>query len=367
MRYIMQFYNDPKKQWRVRPGHLLALALLSATVTHARLREIGKPLAIRPVTIRNIAYSADGCVFAVPNFVSAGSVALFQVTEQGMIARIPARLSEKNFVRSSGLFYLRKEQDTDPYMAFISLPELLSGYAVDFSDSGDQLAVAGGNAVAIHAGKGTWEKVKVLTVGTAVTRAVFSPDGTLLAVLSDGKLFLFSTTTYALIATAEPFGECRFIDAAFSNDNARCAVFEFRPAMLDLGARIRIFSCKDGSSDRDLPWLPTRPSSEPIHLPLVSWAPGDTMLAVSLPTAFTGKVYLIKSNDGTMLKNMKGFCHAFSPDGSLFAAQSTVFSTRDWSVLGSIPRSTVSCTFSPTERVIIMVTQDQIRRFRIEE
>jgi WD40 repeat protein len=343
-------------------------ALLLTTIVYGKTREIGKPLGIRPIMIRNIGYSPDGRLFAVPNFISAGSVALFQVTEQGTIARIPRRLSEKNFVHSSGLFYLRKEKDTDPWMAFISLPELLSGYTVDFSETGRLLAVAGGNAATVYDENNKWEKIKSLTIGSSVTRAMFSHDETILGVISDGKLFLFSTADYSHITTIEPINDNRFSDIAFSRDDLRIAVFEFRSTMLNYGARVRIYFCRDGSLDRDLPYFPVRPSSEPVgHLPLVSWAPGDTALAVSIPTSFSGKVYLIKSNDGTLIKEFKGFCHAYSPDGTLFAAQGRIYSTRDWSVLGTIPRSTVACAFSPTERVIVTITMENIRRFRIEE
>ena len=346
----------------------IAWILLLTAIVYGKTREIGKPLVIRPITIRNVAYGADGHIFAIPNFVSAGSVALFEVTDQGAIARIPARLSEKHFVRSSGLFYLRKERKDDPSMAFILLPELLSGYSVDFSGSGNTLVVAGGNAAMVFEGNDGWDKIKTLTVGASVTRAVFSRDGTLLAIISDGKLYLFLTADYTHITTIEPAGDCRFSDASFSNDNSRLAVFEFRSVMFDYGSRIRIYRSIDGMSERDLPYLPVRPSTEPgEHLPLVSWAPGDTALAVTIPTAFTGRVYLLKNNDGAIIKKFKGLCHAFSADGTMFAAHGTVFSTGDWSVLGKIPRSSVACAFSPTERVIIVVTRDRIRRYRIEE
>ena len=351
-----------------RRGQVTALALLIALSIYGKTREIGKSLPIRQITIRNIVYGADGRIFAVPNYVTAGSVALFWVTEQGDIAPVPQRLSVKNFVRSSGLFFLQKNHENEPPMAFISLPELLSGYAVDFSGSGRTLVVAGGNAVNVYDGNNKWEKIKSLTIGQSVTRAVLSRDGTLLAIISDGKLFLFSTPGYTHITTIEPAGNCRFSDAAFSNDNSRLAVFEYRSTMFDYGSRIRIYRSTDGMFDRNLPFFPTRPSSEPgEHLPLVSWAPGDTALAATIPTAFTGKVYLIKSNDGGTIKEFKGFCHAFSTDGTMFAAQGTVFSIIDWSVLGSIPRSAVTCTFSPTERAIIVVTRESIRRYRIEE
>ncbi|MBN1307372.1 MAG: hypothetical protein JXA18_05610 [Chitinispirillaceae bacterium] len=364
----MRFFTVLK---RVRERILfrrIAWTLVLTAMAYGKTREIGKPLAIRPVTIRNVAYAADGRMFAVPNFVSAGSVALFQVTDRGAIARIPARLSEKNFIRSSGLFYLRKERENDPSMAFISLPELLSGYSVDFSGSGNTLIVAGGNAAAVFEGEEEWDKIKTLAIGVSVTRAVFSRDGSACAIISDGRLYLFSTADYTHITTIEPAADCRFSDAAFSNDNSRLAAFEFRSVMLDYGSRIRIYRSSDGIAERDLPYLPARPSSEPgEHLPLVSWAPGDTACAVTVPTAFAGRVYLLKSNDGTVIKEFKGFCHAFSADGTMFAAHGAVFSTGDWSVLGNIPRSSVACAFSPTERVIIVVTRDRIRRFRIEE
>ncbi len=346
----------------------LLIALMQPVPIEGKIKETGKPLAIRQITIRNIAYSFDGRIFAVPNFVTAGSVAIFWVNEQGEIAPVPSRLSEKKFVRSSGLFYLQKAKETDPPMAFITLPELLSGYSVDFAGNGLTLAVAGGSTVNIYDGNNKWEKVKSLTIGQSVSRAVLSRDGAYAAAISDGKLFLFSAPDYKHIATIEPADDCRFGDAAFSNNGRFIAVFEYRFAMFDLRSRLRIYRSEDGGFERDLPYFPARPSSEPgIHLPLVSWAPDDTALAVTIHTSFTGKVYLIKSNDGTIIREFKGFCHCFSPDGTLFAAGGRVFSVRDWSVLGSVPHSTVACAFSPTERVIIVVTSDSIRRFRIEE
>ena len=343
-------------------------SLVLATMLYGKMRELDPKLAIRPVAIRNIAYGAGGTVFAVPNFVSAGSVALFQVTQQSTIATVPSRLSEKNFSRSSGLFYLRKKNENDPYMAFISLPELLSGYSADFSVSGNLLAIAGGSQVTIYDGTAKWEKTKTLTVGDAVSRAVFSPDAKHLGVIADGRLFMFTTDNYAVAYTVEPAAGCTFCDLTFSSDNSRVAVYEFRTVMLDSGARIRVFSSDNGTHDRDLPGFPTRPSAEPVlNLPLLSYSAGDSLIAATVPAAFSGKVYLVKSNDGTVFREYKGYCHAFSPDGTMFVAEGAVFSTRDWTVIGKIPRSTTCCVFSPTERVIVCATQDAIRRFRIEE
>ncbi|MBN1758005.1 MAG: WD40 repeat domain-containing protein [Chitinispirillaceae bacterium] len=354
--------------YRVLFSPVLMLSLF-AMPTKAKIREIGSKLSIRPVIIRNLAYRADGTLFAIPNFVSAGSVALFEVNQRGEITEVPSRLSEKDFVRSAGLFHLRKENVNDPYMAFIGLPENLSGYAVDFSDTGSMLVIAGGNQAVIYdGGAAQWDKARSLTVGASVTRAVFSPDGKRLAVIADGKLYLFSTETYAAVARIEPATDCKFCDVTFSRDNTRCAVYEFRTVMFDYGARVRIFSASNGTHDRDLPKLSVRPSVEPQeNFPLLSFAPGDSLLAVTIPTAFTGKVLLIESNDGDLYREYKGYCHSFSPDGTKFIAQGTVFSTADWSVLGKVPRATRTCVFSPTEPVVICITQDAVRRFRIEE
>ncbi len=347
---------------------LCSLLLAVSSVTNAKVREIRPRLTIRPVAVRNVSYRADGGVFAIPNFVSAGSVALFQVNEQSDIAAVPARLSEKDFMRSSGLFFLRKQSDHDPFMAFVPLAENLSGYAVDFSATGGLLAIAGGNQVLLYDSDAEWEIVKSLTIGQSVTRAVFSSDGKRLAILADGKLYLFSTETYAAVATIEPVPDCRFCDVTFSSDNSRCAVMEYRTVMFEGAARIRIFYARNGAHDRDLPPLPARLSSEPQqNLPLLSYAPGDTLLAVTVPAGFAGKVFLLKSNDGTVVNEFKGYCHAFSPDGTMFVADGKVLSIRDWSILGKLPRSTRTCAFSPTEPVIVCVTQESIRRFRIEE
>jgi WD40 repeat protein len=356
-------------RWSSIAGMFLCTLLAVVATPDGKTVEIRPKLSIRQVTIRNIAYKADGTVFAIPNFVSAGSVALFQVTPQSTIVDVPSRLSEKDFTRSAGLFYLRKKTENDPFMAFVSLPELLSGYSVDFSSGGNLLAIAGDSQVTIYDGAEQWEKIKTLTVGTAVSRAVFSPDGKRLAVIADGTVYLFSTDVYSLVSTIAPAADCKFCDVTFSSDNTRFAAYEFRTVMLDFGARVRVFSADNGNFDRNLPSLPARPSIEPRqNLPLLSYAPGDSLIAVTVPTPFTGKVYLIKSNDGTPVREFKGLCHAFSPDGTMFVAQGTVFSTRDWStILGKIPRSTVTCVFSPTERVVVCVTQDAVRRFRIEE
>ncbi len=352
---------------KLRTTSILAFALLFASVSKAKVRELDNRLSLRPVAVRNVEYGPDGSLFAIPNFVSAGSVALFWVNEQGGIAPVPARLSEKHFTRSSGLFYLRKKSDSDPQMAFIPLPELLSGYSVDFSEDGRFCAIAGGTNVVVLSPHDKWEKVKTLTIGSSVTRAVFSPDGTRMAVLSEGRLFLFSAERYDLLSTVEPADESRFSDITFSNDNSRCAVFENRSVAFDYSSRIRIYDAETGSPDRDLPYLPVRPSEEPgERFPLVSFGPGDTILAVTIPT-FAGRIYLIRSNDGTVLREFKGFCHAFSSDGSLFVARNSVISTKDWSILGKISQSTMACAFSPTERVLIAVTRDAVRRYRVEE
>lgn len=359
------------KQTTIIRNLLVLMAFFAAALMsppEAKVKKIGASLPIRPVAIRNVAYNHNGTIFAIPNFVSAGSVALFWVNEQGAIASVPSRLSEANFVRSKGLFFLRKKADADPSMAFVNLPELLSGYSVAFSENNGALAITGGDRVVVYSGDENWEIIKTLNIGTAATRSVFSPDGSKLVIISDGKAYLFETATYALAATIEPESSSKFLDAAFSHDSKKCALFESRGSLNDYTSRIRIFDLPLKVIERDLPWFMLHTASEPgKHLPLVSFGPADTLLAVTLPATFTGKVLLIKSNDGAIVKEMKGFAHAFSPDGTLFAGNNTIFKTATWSELGKIPQSTVACTFSPTERVIITVTQDAISRYRIED
>lgn len=344
------------------------IALTITAPVHGKVKEFGRKLTVRPVAIRNISYNHKGNLFAVPNFVSAGSVALFLVNEQGRIAPVPSRMSEKDFVRSAGLFHLKKKREDQPGMAFIALPELLSGYSVDFGRESNRLAVAGGKTVVIYEKKETWEPVKNLEVGSSVSRAVFSPDESRLAVLSEGKCFLFNTATYAVITIFEPKKESLYKDVTFSNDSRKCALLEFRSVMFDFGTRVRIFYSDRGGHDRDLPYFETRPSKEPgDNLPHLSYSPGDTAIAVSIPASLSGKTYYIKSNDGTVIREFKGPCHAFSVDGTLFAVHGTVYNVRNWKSIGRFSRSTRVCAFSPTERVLIAVTHDAIRRYRVEE
>jgi len=349
---------------------MAALAVIvSCTAVSAKVRTIGTPMSIRPLIIRNVAYNARGTVFSLPNNISAGSVSLFWVDEKGSIAPVPSRLSEKNFVHSAGLFFLRKKRADEPSMAFISLPELLTGYSVDFCAAEEKLAVAGAGRVYIYKGDGEkWGLEKEVVLASQATRAVFSNDGKRLAVITEGRLLLFSTADYRVEVTVEPLEGSRFCDVAFSHDNSRCALFEFRAVRMDFGARVRLFNCATLQPDRELPWFSQRPTSEPgVHFPLVSFGPADTTLAVTLPATIAGKVYLIKSNDGSIVREFKGYCHAFSPDQTLFAADNAIFSTRDWTKLGAISGSTITCAFSPTERVLVAVTNDAIKRYRVEE
>lgn len=334
----------------------------------AKVRQLKGLLPLRAITIRTVAYNATGTCFAVPNFVSVGSIALFMVSPTGMIASVPSRLNEKNFSRAGGAFLLNKKKLDEPDMAFIQLPELLSGYAVDFSPQGQELAVAGDDKVWVFDGNNAWEQVRSFSIGGMVSRACFSPDNKQLGILADGKCFLFSTEHYALQSTIEPAPGCRFSDIAFMSNSTKCALYEYRDASLDYGVRVRVFFTTDGSLDRDLPYFAVKPSSEPIkHAQLLSYSPGDSLLAVTIPNAFAGKVFLVKANDGTVRRVFKGYCHAFSPDGTLFAAEGKVFATATWNVLGKYTRSALVCTFSPTDRTLVVVTSDALRRYRVEE
>lgn len=359
-----------KKNFCTRFVFLVGSLLLtvSAGNTAAKVRELKRPFPLRAITIRNIAYNATGTCFAVPNFVSAGSIALFTVSSTGTIASVPSRLNEKNFSRAGGAFLLNKNRPEEPDMAFIQLPELLSGYAVDFSPQGQDLAVAGGDKVWVFDGKKEWEQVRSFSIGGMVSRACFSPDNKQLGILADGKCYLFSTERYTLQSTIEPAQGCRFADIVFTSNSTKCALYEYRDASLDYSVRIRVFFTADGSLDRDLPYFALKPSSAPVkHAQLLCYSPGDSLLAVTVPNAFAGKVFLVQANDGTVRREFRGYCHAFSPDGTLFAAEGKVFATATWNVLGTFTRSALVCTFSPTDRTLVVVTPDALRRYRVEE
>lgn len=346
---------------------LLSLVTFSSHDVFAKVKKFGPVLSLRPVAIKNIAYSTSGRYMAVPNFITAGSVGVFKISQNGNIVDVPARLSERNFYRAAGVFYF-STKDTSIDLIYILLPELLSGYSVSFSPIGDTLAIAGGDKVYIYSAGYRWKLEKTITLAPNTTRAVFSPDGSKLAVISQGKIYVLELKTGSTIYTIEPQGSNKFADLSFSNSGSFIAAYEYQDIVLDHTSRIRIFQSVNGDIDRDLPWFDEKPSTVPgEHLPLVSFAPGDTALAVTIEKGLSGRVFLIKENDGSMLREFKGFCHSFSPDGSLFMADGKVYSTKNWAEVGKLSSSTKTAAFSPTERVIVTTMPEEFVRYRIEE
>jgi hypothetical protein len=63
---------------------LILLASVGLSIPgYAKVKQVGKTIQLRPVNIKNVAYASNGKSFAIPNFVTAGSVAIFFVSEQG--------------------------------------------------------------------------------------------------------------------------------------------------------------------------------------------------------------------------------------------------------------------------------------------
>ncbi|NLL13867.1 MAG: hypothetical protein GX267_10720 [Fibrobacter sp.] len=344
---------------------LLACVGLSVT-SDAKIKQVGKTIQLRPVNIKNVAYASSGKSFAIPNFVTAGSVAIFFVSEQGMVGSVPSRFSLRDFVHTSGVFYYYPRKEQFPSMAFLPLQELLSGYSVSYSPSGDTLAVAGNDKILLF-DSNTWRQIKSITIGNNTTRAVFSPDGQLLGVIAGGKLFMMETRNYSLLYTISAEKDHQLADIAFSRSGEKFAVYEYQTVTLDHTSRISIYQSSTGNHDRNLPYFAEKISSTPgNHYPLLSYSPKDSAIAVTLEKPLGGKILLVKSNDGALIREFKGYCHAFSPDGSLFSAGGQVYLTSDWTILGKHSNSAVCVTFSPTERVLLVVTPESIKRYRVE-
>ncbi len=345
----------------------LVVLLFASFSGYSRVKQVGPVIQLRPVNIKNVAYSPTGKFFAVPNMITAGSVGVFSVNQTGQIAAVPSRFSERDFFRSSGVFYYQEKNDESRVMAFLPLPELLSGYSVSFLPGGDTLAIAGGDKVLIYE-SANWKQIRTVTVTQNTSRAVFSPDGSLMAAVADGRVYVLDAKTYSLIYSLDPAQGHLFADIAFSHSSSKLAVFEYRNLMMDYQSRVRIFDSRTGGHDRDLPYFSDKPGTAPgARLPLLSYSAQDSAIAVTIEKTIMSKVLLVKSNDGTLIRQFKGFCHAFSPDGSLFAAGGRVYSTRNWKELGKYGNSAVCATFSPTERVLVVVTPESLKRFKIEE
>ncbi|HEX3020431.1 MAG TPA: hypothetical protein VHP36_09015 [Chitinispirillaceae bacterium] len=334
--------------------------------TFAKVKSVGQSIQLRPVNIKNVAYANNGKSFAIPNFVTAGSVALFFISEKGEVGSIPSRFSQKDFIHTAGVFYYYSRKDQLPSMAFLPLQELLSGYSVSYTPGGDTLAVAGADKVLLFDSQ-NWRQIKTLTLSNNTTRALFSPDGQMMAVIAGGKLFMLETRTYSSLYSISGENGHQLADIAFNSDGSKFAVFEYSTSTLEHTSRVLIYESKTGNQDRSLPYFSDKISNSPgAHFPLLSYSPKDSAIAVTLEKPIGGKVLLIKSNDGSTIKEFKGYCHAFSPDGSLFSAGGQIYSTTDWNELGSHSNSAICVAFSPVERVILVVTMENIKRYHIE-
>ena len=151
---------------------LLACVGLSVT-SDAKIKQVGKTIQLRPVNIKNVAYASNGKSFAIPNFVTAGSVAIFVVSEQGKVGWFRQFLPQR-FVHTSGVFYYYPRKEQFPSMAFLPLQELLSGYSVSYSPSGDTLAVA--ETTKSFCSIQIPETNQTITIGNNTTRAVLRMD-----------------------------------------------------------------------------------------------------------------------------------------------------------------------------------------------
>lgn len=333
--------------------------------TFAKTNELKPRVPLRPVAVKNIAYSASGKLFAVPNCITAGSVGVFSVSGSGQIASFPSRYSEKDFYRARGVFFYSGSKDTSTQMIFLPLQENLAGYSVAFTNKGDTLAITGTDKIIIYSSS-DWQLVRSITL-QQVTRAVFSPDNQRIAAVAGGKIFILSAPDFGSSITIEPESGHKFADVAFSSDGTRIAAFEFTTTALDHSSRIHIYMAQNGDEDRTLPYFKDKINTTPgSHFPLVSFLPNDTALAVTLEKSLFGKTMIIKSNDGTVLKELKGICHAVSANGFFFAAGGTVYELSSWNKIGNFSSSATSLVFSPTENVLLVLTPESLQRFRVE-
>ena len=345
----------------------LLLLLISITVISIAKSNVLPPsITLRPVPVKNIEYSPDGKLLAVPNLITAGSVGVFTVSQESKIAKLPSRFSDKDFYRNAGVFYFATKKKNEPPLVFLSLPELLTGYTVTFVPNGNELAIAGGEKVFMY-NTSDWKPVRIITVSTNTTRVVFSPDGSKMGVIADGGIYVFETDSYSIKTSIQPETSHKFADIAFSQDGTLIAALEYRTLVLDHGIRVRLFSSQNGDIDRALPYFPDKLSSPPgNHFPLISFTPRDSALVVSLEKSIGSKTLLIKSNDGEILREFKGAHHAFSYDMIQLAVGGVIYSTSDWKEVRKYTRSALCCAFSPTDRTIVTVSHEKMQRFKIE-
>lgn len=333
--------------------------------SYCKVVEVKPGISIRQVAIKNVSYTQDGNYFAIPNYVTAGSVGVFSVSPSGTITEVSSRLSEKDFYRSRGVFYYAGRKDTLTDMAFIPLAEYTKGYSVSFTNRSDTLAVCGNDKISIFQGK-NWAVIKIIDL-KGVSRAVFSPDNSILAAVADGRIHVLKMPSCSQEYTIEPENGCRFADVTFSNSGTVIAAYEYKNQVMDNTSRIRLFTTNNGNEERSLPWFEDKISTVPgNHFPLLSYLPSDSAIAVTLEKAFLGKTVIIKSNDGTKLREFKGSCHATSSNGTFFAAGGGVYLVENWTKVGNIPSSALCMSFSTQTPYLLVVSSGKIQRFRID-
>lgn len=341
---------------------LLVIFCIYSTISGKAIEQKPK-IPLRPVTVKNVAFSPTGKFFAIPNSITTGSVGVFSVSPDGKIVTVPSRFSEKDFYRSRGVFYFARAKDSLTDLVFIPLQEYSAGYTVEFKKQGDTLAICGSDKILIYSSD-KWSLLSTINL-KSVSRVVFSSDNQKMAAIADGKIFVFKTSDYSDIYNIDPEAGCRFADVCFSGDGKTLAAFEYKNVVLDHASRIRIFQSDNGNEDRQLPWFSEKISSVPgNHFPLVSYLPHDTAIAVTLEKPIMGKVAVIKSSDGAVIKEFKGNCHAVSTKNSMFAAGGAVYDM-SWNNIGSISKSALCMAFDQMSSQLIVVNSDSVQRFNV--
>jgi WD40 repeat protein len=345
----------------------ILLFLSAFSPAFSKTIHLSPEIPVRPLPVRDIEYSPDGKLIAVPNLITTGSVAIFSVSAESKIAALPSRVSDKNFYRIAGVFYFANPKKDAPELVYLNLPELLSGYSVSFSPSGDELAIAGGDKVYIYTTK-DWRQAHTITISQNTTRCIYSSNGEYMAALAEGKIYIINTVNYSVRATIEPATGHLFADMTFSQDCSIIAVLEYRNIVMEHTPRVRLFSSRNGDIDRELPYLEEKLGDTPGgHFPMISFTPGDSALVVSCDKAFGAKTVVIKSNDGSQIRELKGAHHKLSPDMSMIAVGGNIYDMGTWNVLGRYSTGTLCCAFSPTDRTIVTVGVESIKRYKIEK
>ncbi|HEX2955916.1 MAG TPA: hypothetical protein VHO70_03760 [Chitinispirillaceae bacterium] len=345
----------------------ILLFLSVFTLSFSKTIHLSPVIPVRPLPVRNIEFSPDGKLIVIPNLITAGSVAIFSVSDDSKISALPSRVSEKNFYQVAGVFYFSNSKKDAPELVYLNLPELLSGYSVSFSPKGDELAIAGGDKVYIYTTK-NWKQAHTITISQNTTRCIYSSNGEYIAALADGKIYILNTVNYSVRATIEPATGHLFADMTFSQNCSIIAALEYRNIVMDHTPRVRLFSSRNGDIERELPYLEEKLGDAPGgHYPLISFTPADSAIIVSCDKTFGAKTVVIKANDGSKVLELKGAHHKLSPDMSMVAVGGTIYNMETWGILGKYPSGTLGCAFSPTDRTIATVGVDSMRRYKIEK